>query len=95
MNKKLIVLTGSFNRVTKAHYQMLSDAVEKLKADKGLFVATNNAYLTKKTFVKAKSRTPFILSEDVRCSMLESLNNDNPKLFFWGFELGGGISSNK
>lgn len=36
MNKKLVVLTGSFNPVTKAHFQILSDAVEKLNAAKGL-----------------------------------------------------------
>lgn len=89
MNKKLVVLTGSFNPVTKAHFQILSDAVEKLNADKGLFVATSNEYLINKTIVKAKSRTPFILSESVRQSMLETLNDENPKLFFGGFEMGG------
>lgn len=86
---KIVVLTGSFNPVTKAHYKILSDAVEFVNADKGLFVATNNAYLTKKTMVKSKSKTSFILSEELRENMLNSLNKHNPKLFFGGFELGG------
>ena len=88
-NKKIVVLTGSFNPVTKAHFQILSKAVEYLHADKGLFVATNDQYLTKKTVVEAKTRTKFFLSEEVRREMLESLNKENNKLFFGGFELGG------
>ena len=89
MNNRIVVLTGSFNPVTKAHYKILSDAVELVKADKGLFIATTHAYLTRKTVVKAKSRTSFILSQDTRKKMLESLNKENPKLFFGGFEIGG------
>ena len=88
-NKKIVVLTGSFNPVTKAHFQILSKAVEYLHADKGLFVATNDQYLTKKTVVEANTRTKFFLSEEVRREMLESLNKENNKLFFGGFELGG------
>jgi nicotinic acid mononucleotide adenylyltransferase len=88
-NKKIVVLTGSFNPVTKAHFEILSKAVDYLNADKGLFVATNDQYLTKKTVVEAKTRTKFFLSEEVRREMLESLNKENNKLFFGGFELGG------
>ena len=89
MNKRIVVLTGSFNPVTKAHFKILSDAVNYVDAEKGLFVATTNAYLTRKTVVKAKSRTPFILSEETRKEMLEALHNENPKLYFGGFEIGG------
>jgi len=87
-NKKIVVLTGSFNPVTKAHFEILSKAVEYLHADKGLFVATNDKYLTRKTVVEAKTRTKFFLSEGIRKEMLESLNKENNKLFFGGFELG-------
>ena len=86
-NKKAVVLTGSFNPVTRAHFDILSCAVDFAGADEGLFVATNDAYLTKKTVVKA--HTPFKLSEDVRRKMLESLSAENPKLHFGGYELGG------
>lgn len=89
MNKRIVVLTGSFNPVTKAHFKILSDAVNYVDAEKGLFVATTNAYLTRKTVVKAKSRTPFILSEETRKEMLEALHKENPKLYFGGFEIGG------
>ena len=87
--QKIVVLTGSFNPVTKAHFQILSKAVEYLHADKGLFVATNGKYLIRKTVLNKDRRTKFYLSEDIRRQMLESLNKENNKLFFGGFELGG------
>ena len=50
--KKIIVLTGSFNPVTRAHYEILTDAVSVLGADEGLFVITSDKYLTKKTLTR-------------------------------------------
>lgn len=91
--KKIIALTGSFNPVTKAHFEILSDAVEKFNADEGVFIATNDKYLTKKCLLKVKSPSNFILSEKTRAEMLSSLSAENPKLSFWGYEIGG-VSSN-
>ncbi|MBO4694856.1 MAG: TIGR02452 family protein [Clostridia bacterium] len=87
--KKIIVITGSFNPVTKAHYKILSDAVEKFDADEGLFVETNDKYLHKKCLTKLKTPTNFILSEETRAEMLQSLNKENNKLSFGGVETGG------
>ena len=87
--KKLIALTGSFNPVTVAHYEILSDAVKKFDADEGIFIATNDAYLTSKTLLKNKIKSNFILPETLRSEMLRSLAKDNPKLSYWGTELGG------
>ena len=91
--KKIIALTGSFNPVTKAHFEILSDAVEKFNADEGVFIATNDKYLTKKCLLKVKSPSNFILSEKTRAEMLSSLSAENPKLSFCGYEIGG-ISAN-
>ena len=91
--KKIVVLTGSFNPVTVAHYQIMSDAVEKTKADEGIFVTTNNQYLTKKSLLEVKVPSKFILSEQTRGDMLRSLAEENPKLGYWGNEIGG-ISAN-
>ncbi len=87
--KKIVVLTGSFNPVTVAHYEILSDAVEQVGADEGVFVTTNAEYLTKKSILKVKIPSNFILSEDVRGEMLRSLVEENPRLSYWGSELGG------
>lgn len=87
--KKIIALTGSFNPVTKAHFGILSDAVRKFDADEGVFIATNDKYLTKKRLIKMKPPSSFMLSEETRAEMLSSLSAENPKLSFWGYELGG------
>ncbi len=87
--KKIIVLTGSFNPVTIAHYKILSDAVEKFGADEGVFIATSQDYLMRKALIKTTPPSRFILSDRVRGEMLSSLSIENPKLSFWGIELGG------
>ena len=86
--KKLIALTGSFNPVTVAHYKILSDAVKKFDADEGIYIATDDRYLTRKVTLKGKQPYNFLLPETVRGEMLRSLANDNPKLSYWGVELG-------
>jgi nicotinate (nicotinamide) nucleotide adenylyltransferase len=87
--KKIIALTGSFNPVTVAHYTILSDAVEKYGADEGVFIATNDAYLARKSLLKPNPPSNFMLSEALRSEMIRSLAADNPKLSYWGTELGG------
>ena len=91
--KKIIALTGSFNPVTVAHYKILSDAVEKLNADEGVFIATDDRYLARKALIKNNPPSNFILPEKLRSQMLSSLAEENPKLSYWGVELGG-VSSN-
>lgn len=86
--KTLIALTGSFNPVTVAHYKILSDAVERFGADEGIYIATNDQYLTCKAILKSKQPYNFILPETVRGEMLASLAEDDPKLSYWGVELG-------
>ena len=86
--KKLIALTGSFNPVTVAHFKILSDAVERYGADEGIFIATDDRYLTRKVILKSTQTRKFILPETVRAEMLRSLAADDPKLSYWGVELG-------
>ena len=86
--KKLIALTGSFNPVTVAHYKILSDAVERFEADEGIYICTDDRYLTRKVTLKSTQKYNFILPETVRGEMLRSLADDNPKLSYWGVELG-------
>lgn len=86
---KIIVLAGSFNPVTRAHFEILSDAVEKYHADEGVFVLTSDKYLAKKNILKNHDSSGFMLSEDKRTAMLNSLKEENPKLSFWGIEMGG------
>ena len=87
---KIAVLFGSFNPLTKAHLTMMNTAMAHLKADRGLFVATNGKYLRRKTL---KINDPFYLSEEERAEMVKSACQNTPNLDFWGFELGGAIPS--
>ena len=87
--KKVVVYLGSFNPVTKAHYEIMCDAVNCTNADQGVFVATNDSYLTKKMLLKIVPPTNFILPLETRAEMLQSLHDKNPKLSYWGAEMGG------
>ena len=88
MNKKLVVLSGSFNPITKAHRLILENAVNKVNADLGLFVIVSDAYLTKKIILKKKDKRPFILSEEIRKQMIDSLNEEFSFIKYGGIELG-------
>ena len=83
---KIAVLFGSFNPLTNAHISMLKATVEALKADKGLFVATNGQYLKRKT---VKIGDAFYLTEDERREIIERTCEGENKLSFATFELGG------
>ena len=87
--KKVIALTGSFNPVTVAHYKILSDAVERFYADEGVFIATDDKYLSRKALLKKNPPSNFILPETMRGEMLSLLAEDNSKLSYWGVEIGG------
>ncbi|MBE6780227.1 MAG: TIGR02452 family protein [Ruminococcaceae bacterium] len=83
---KIAVLFGSFNPLTNAHIAAIKTAVEHLNADKGLFVATSGQYLRRKT---VKLNDPFYLSEGERKEIIERVCESEPKLEFWGYEMGG------
>ncbi|MCR4662043.1 MAG: TIGR02452 family protein [Clostridia bacterium] len=90
---KIVVLTGSFNPITKAHYSIMDSALKYINGDLGLFVATDVNYLRKKYIVKKHSTTEklFILDNETRKEMISSI--PDKKMKFWGFELGGASPS--
>ena len=87
---KIAVLFGSFNPLTNSHLTVMKTAVASLRAELGLFVATNGKYLKRKT---VKINDPFYLTEEERCETIEKAIANDDKLSFWGYELGGIIPS--
>ena len=69
--ERIVVLGGSFNPPTIAHRKLLSAAMEGVGAERGIFVPSNDAYVTKKM---AKTDYPSeVLSEKTRSAMLNAL----------------------
>jgi nicotinate (nicotinamide) nucleotide adenylyltransferase len=89
--EKIIIYAGSFNPVTKGHLLTIKAAIEKVNADKGMFFITHNDYLTRKMIFRVKSN--FILSEDIRKEMIDSLSKEDDKVSFGGREVGCGTPS--
>lgn len=91
IKEKVIICTGSFNPITKGHALMMKFAIDSINADRGLFFITPNQYLGYKMLVKKKSN--FILSDDTRIKMIESLNKEYQNIFYGGKEVGSGSPS--
>lgn len=70
---KIVVMGGSFNPPTVAHYVLMKLAVEKLGADTGYFVPVSDAYLKRKMM---KSGESVILSPALRVKMLRAMCTD-------------------
>lgn len=68
---RIIVLGGSFNPPTKAHRQLLLEAVRQTNADKGLFLPASYQYVDHKM-----SRTPYpdeVYLDEQRMAMLNAM----------------------
>ena len=89
--EKVIIYTGSFNPITKGHALVMKSAIAAVNADRGLFYITHNDYLSRKMYFKVKCN--FVLSEDVRIKMIESLNSEYNNMFYGGREIGCGNPS--
>ena len=48
MEKRIVVLGGSFNPPTKAHSKLLDTAIKQTDAEFGIFVPSSDNYVTRK-----------------------------------------------
>ncbi len=71
--KRIVVLGGSFNPPTLAHYKLMKKAIDALDADIGFFVPVSDAYLKRKM---RNSHPPVVLSEEMRVKMLQAMSID-------------------
>ena len=70
-NREIIVIMGgSFNPPTLAHYLLMNSAIEALNALCGYFVPVSDAYLKRKM---RHSHPPIVLSSELRIKMLNAM----------------------
>lgn len=82
--KNIIVMGGSFNPPTLAHYKLMKDAIDALDARKGYFVPVSDAYLKRKM---RHANPPVVLPPDMRIRMLDSMCTDE-RMEVCDFEIG-------
>ena len=70
---KIVVMGGSFNPPTLAHYRLMKETIDALEADIGFFVPVSDAYLKRKM---RHSHPPVVLSPELRVKMLQSMCTD-------------------
>lgn len=74
----IVIMSGSFNPPTTAHYKTMLAAVETLKADKGIYVPTPAKGLRYK--MRKAGFPEEVLSEKIRISMLNAMTADDFRL---------------
>ena len=82
---RIVVMGGSFNPPTTAHYKLMKEAVDALEADIGFFVPVSDAYLKRKM---RHSHPPVVLSPEMRVRMLRSMCSDDSRLQVCEKEIG-------
>lgn len=83
-SKRIVVMGGSFNPPTLAHYKLMKTALDAVDADLGFFVPVSDAYLKRKM---ARSGFFMVLSPEVRIKMLETMCTDG-RMKVWEREIG-------
>ena len=83
--KRIVVMGGSFNPPTSAHYWLMKEAVDALEADIGFFVPVSDAYLKRKM---RHSHPLVVLSPEMRVKMLQSMCADDSRLQVCEKEIG-------
>ena len=71
-NNKIVIMGGSFNPPTVAHYRLMKHAIETLDAAHGYFVPVSDTYLRRKM---RHAHPPVVLSQNyaLKCCRLCAL----------------------
>lgn len=78
VEKRIVIMGGSFNPPTIAHYRLMKTAMDTIGADRGVFVPTATQYVFKK--LKRQGCPGDTLSSDLRVEMLNSLCRRDERL---------------
>ena len=75
---RVVVLGGSFNPPTLAHLRLMLAAKEAVKAEAGVFVPSNDAYVKNK--MRKNGQETDVFPEDLRLAMLRAMCGGHPGL---------------
>ena len=73
-NKRMVVMGGSFNPPTLAHFKLMREAIDAIDGWRGVFVPVSDAYLKRKM---RRCHPPVVLSPAMRIKMLQSMCVDS------------------
>ena len=73
-DKIIVIMGGSFNPPTLAHYMLMKYAIEALNAEYGYFVPVSDAYLRRKM---RHTHPPIVLPSELRIKMLQAMCSDD------------------
>ena len=83
--KRIVVMGGSFNPPTLAHFKLMKAAVDAVDAETGFFVPVSDAYLKRKM---RDSHPPIVLSPELRIRMLAAMCGEDSRLKVCEKEIG-------
>ena len=84
-NQKIVIMGGSFNPPTLAHYRLMKHAIEAIDAAHGYFVPVSDAYLRRKM---RHAHPPVVLSPELRIKMLQAMCFGDNKMKVCDKEIG-------
>lgn len=76
--RRIVMLGGSFNPPTLAHFRLLQAALDGTGADLGLFVPSCGPYVRRKMALTEHPQEVF--ADDIRLAMLDTMCNDDPRM---------------
>lgn len=85
MAKRIVVLGGSFNPPTLAHFRLMQAALDGLGADTGYYVPSSNKYVTRK--MKKTAHPEEVCPDEMRLDMLRVMCTEDPRMQVCDVEL--------
>lgn len=76
--RRIVVLGGSFNPPTIAHFRLMQSALDGLNADLGFYVPSSHGYVRRK--MKRTAHPEDVLPDELRLNMLAAMCADDPRM---------------
>lgn len=85
--KRIVVLGGSFNPPTLAHFRLMRAALDGLDAQTGYYVPSSSKYVARK--MKKTAHPEEVCPDGLRLDMLRAMCADDPRMQIYDVEMVG------